>query len=130
MQGAQQLIQQAHGPPYRPADGQQAQQQRQATNDKQLLQGVPDFIDFIPRIHGNQHAAAITQVQQPAAVVALAEQLAAEPGIHTGLLRQPWHLTRCQPMHPHMAQALGQAGLQVCRVAFGGVAQVCHHGFG
>ncbi|MNP09775.1 hypothetical protein D3C76_1018940 [compost metagenome] len=86
-QGAQQFIQQAHGAPYRPADGQQAQQQGQATQAKQLLQGVPDFVDLIPRIDSDQHPAPVIQVQQPAAAVALAKQLAAQPGIQAGLRR-------------------------------------------
>jgi len=130
LQGAQQFVEYAHATAHRPADGQQAQGQGQGAQAQQLLQGVPDFIDLIPRVDDDGHATAVRQVQYLGTAPRLGKQQAPEPGVQAGRQRRRQGLVGGQPMHAHMAQAGGEMRLQAGRVALGGCAEVMHHRFG
>ncbi|MNP11059.1 hypothetical protein D3C76_1032310 [compost metagenome] len=130
LQRPQQLIEQAHAAAHGPADGQQTDQQGHRAQAEQLLQGIPDFVDFIPRVDCDLHPSAIGQIENACAVSALSEQQACEPGIESVLHGWPGLFIRHQPVHTHMAQALGQPWLQADRVTGGGFAQVLDHRFG
>jgi len=75
LQRPQQLVKQAHAAAHGPADGQQTDHQGQRTQAEQLLQGIPDFVDFISGIDGDLHPSAIRQIEDACAVMGLSEHV-------------------------------------------------------
>ena len=87
LQGAQQLLQHPQPTPHRPADGPQAQAERDGEQRQELLQGIADFVDFVARVHADAHAAAVGQAQFFSAGLGARIQPVRQPALQGAALR-------------------------------------------
>ncbi|MNF71495.1 hypothetical protein D3C84_534460 [compost metagenome] len=129
LQAAEQLGQYRQATTDRPTDGQQTQNQRQGAEHQQLQQGIPDFVDLVRGVDGNLQLTPVSHLQQQRRLPGT-EQMLAEPAVQPAGLALERRLPDLQPLHAHMAQAVGQPLLQARGVAQRGLVQVLDHRFG